>query len=106
MGYVYLLIQLDYKNLETFKVGFTKNNPEKRIKQLNTGNPNTIELLKYYESKYYIKIEKWLHKKYSEFNYFNEWFELPNEVVKDFILDCKNAEENIKFLLKENYFYK
>jgi hypothetical protein len=64
MGYVYLLIQLDYNNKETFKIGFTKNNPEKRVKQLNTGNPNKIELLNYFESRYYINIENWLHKIY------------------------------------------
>jgi hypothetical protein len=106
MGYVYLLIQLDYNNKETFKIGFTKNNPEKRVKQLNTGNPNKIELLNYFESRYYINIENWLHKKYIEYNYFSEWFELPNNIVKNFILDCKEAEKNIEFLSNENYFYK
>jgi hypothetical protein len=38
---------------------------QQRLKQLKTGNPNKIEILKTYESKNYKGIEKWLHKKYS-----------------------------------------
>jgi hypothetical protein len=105
MGFIYLLIQLDYNNEETFKIGFTKNNPQKRISQLSTGNPNKIELLRFYESVNYIKIEKWLHRKYCKFNYFNEWFKLPTETVENFIEDCKTADETIDYLIKENYYY-
>ena len=51
MGYVYLLLQTDIDGHESHKIGITKNDPKLRVKQLQTGNPNKISLLRQYESK-------------------------------------------------------
>ena len=59
MGYVYLFLEIDSAGQETYKIGITKNDPNKRIKQLQTGNPRKIELLKTYSSENYLKVEKW-----------------------------------------------
>ena len=107
MGYVYLILEIDKHGDETYKIGITKNDPIKRQKTLQTGNPNKIEVLKFYESPNYLKVERWLHKRYAtKTEADNEWRSLTNEQVISFLDDCKKADETISFLLKENHFFK
>lgn len=96
MGYVYLLQSYDEYHERIFKIGFTRSNPEKRIKQLQTGNSEKIELLFSYESEYFTKIEKTLHNLFSIYNKSGEWFKLDNPNI--FIDECKRIEKNIIFL--------
>ena len=107
MGYVYLLLQTDIDGHESHKIGITKNDPKKRQKILQTGNPNKITLLKQYESKNYLKVEQWLHRKHSgsKSEAKNEWRMLSDEQVFSFISDCEIADDNIKFLLENNSLY-
>jgi hypothetical protein len=107
MGYVYLFLEIDSAGQETYKIGITKNDPQKRIAQLQTGNPRKIELMKTYSSENYLKVEKWLHRKYSmKTEAENEWRSLTNEEVFSFIEDCKEADKTISFLIENNPFYK
>lgn len=108
MGYVYLILEVDKNGNERHKIGFSKNHPERRVKQLKTGNSNNINLLNFYETSNYQKLEKWLHGSFAnqktEAN--NEWFTLTNEQVSGFINSCKKADETIKFMMENNPFYK
>jgi len=107
MGYVYLLLEVDKDGNERHKIGITKNDPELRVKQLQTGNPAKISLLKFYESENHLKVERWLHKQYqSKTEADNEWRSLSNEEVITFEATCKKADETIKFMLANNPFYK
>lgn len=108
MGYVYLILEIDSYGGETHKIGISKNPAEKRLKQLQTGNPNKIEILKVYESKNYKRVEQWLHSKYSLNKTLaeNEWFKLTDEQIIGFLTTCKRADETIELLLKENSFFK
>ena len=109
MGYVYLLMSTDSDGeKELFKIGITKSDVNQRIKALSTGNPNKITMLDFYESKNYLKIEKWFHANYrlQRTEASNEWFYLGPEDVKNFKLNCEKADFNISFLLKENTFFK
>lgn len=107
MGYVYLFLEVDLQGNEAFKIGITKNDPNKRIKQLQTGNSRKISLLKSYESVNYLKVEQWLHRKYmTKTEAENEWRSLTNEEVMCFLEDCKKADETIKFMKANNPFYK
>ena len=108
MGFVYLLLEIDRSNNETYKIGITKKDPNIRVKQLQTGNPNTISVIRSYQSDNYNKVEQWLHKKYGSFKTEadNEWRALKPEHVFSFIDDCSEADEMISFLIKENHFYK
>ena len=108
MGYVYLLMSTDSDGeKELFKIGITKNNPMQRIKSLSTGNPNRIQLINFYESKNYLKVEKWFHSKYilKKSAADNEWFILEDSDVKNFTNDCKKADNIINLLLEDNYFF-
>lgn len=104
MGYVYLLLSISNDGIESHKIGVTKRDPKIRIKELSTGNPNKISLLRAYESTNYLKVERWMHRQYfaSKTEAKNEWRTLTNEQVFSFIDDCKNAEDNIQFLLDHN----
>jgi len=108
MGYVYLLLEVDKNGDERHKIGFSKNHPEKRVKQLSTGNSNVISLLNYYETSNYQKLEKWLHGSFimQKTEAGNEWFTLTNDQVANFIDNCKKADETITFMKENNPFYK
>jgi hypothetical protein len=107
IGYVYLLLQIDTDGHESHKIGITKNDPQLRVKQLQTGNPNKISLLRKYQSKNYLKVERWLHRKHSgsKTEAKNEWRVLADEFVFSFISDCQEADETINFLLENNSLY-
>lgn len=107
MGYVYLLLQTDIDGNESYKIGVTKRDIKIRLSELQTGNPNKIVLLKQYESKNYLKVEQWLHRKYqTKTEAKNEWRILTNEQIFSFIDDCKTADDNIQFLLENNSLFK
>ncbi len=107
MGYVYLLLSISDDGVESHKIGVTKRDPKIRIKELGTGNPNKISLHRKYESPNYLKVEKWLHRKYqTKTEAKNEWRTLTNEQVFSFHDDCQAADDNIQFLLENNSFYK
>jgi hypothetical protein len=106
-GYVYLFLEVDIQGNEAYKIGITKNNPEKRIKQLQTGNSNKLSVLKSYQSPNYLKVEQWLHRKYSiKTEAGNEFRHLTDEEVMSFLDDCKKADETITFMKANNPFYK
>jgi len=107
MGFVYLILEINQYGDESHKIGISKNNPLKRVKNLQTGNSNKIELLKYYESINYKVIEKWLHSRYHNKKTMsqNEWFKLSDNEVISFIDTCNNFDNTIKLLIEQNHFY-
>ena len=107
MGYVYLLLQIDKDGLETHKIGVTRRKVETRVKELQTGNPNPISILRTYQTENYFKVEGMLHRKYSMLTTEakNEWRELPPEAIFSFINDCEEVDNTIKFLQENNHFY-
>lgn len=103
-GYVYLLLCIESDGVEHHKIGITRNEPIKRIKQLQTGSANSITLLREYYTKNYFKVERWMHRKYfgSKTEAKNEWRKLTDEQVFAFIKDCEEADDNINYLLENN----
>lgn len=73
---------------QLFKIGISKN-CSKRIKQLQTGNPNKLKLLFEFkinnrESVKASKIESTIHtflKEHEDKHVLNEWFKLTNDEV-------------------------
>lgn len=98
MGYVYLLC-----DGEKFKIGMTRGKIEKRITELQTGNPNEIWIRSYYETMYPSKIEKMLHNRHVASNVKNEWFDLSVSEILNFKNEYKQCEEILK-ALKDNPF--
>lgn len=106
-GYVYLIIEGDQNGEEKYKIGITKNDPQERLKKLKTGNSNQLDVLKVYKSCNYKKIEKFLHRKFSNQRTLsnNEFFYLSDHQVLNFIKTCEEVEKIIKSL-KNNPFFK
>ena len=99
-GFVYLLC-----DGENFKIGVTKRKDiNKRIKELQTGNPNEIFISAYHQTNYPYKVEKMMHVRYGVSKIRNEWFNLSVEQVINFNEECNKCEEVIK-LLKDNPFF-
>lgn len=65
--------------------------PEKRIKDLQTGNPYEIKLLLAINSDDAYQLENQFHKYFKNINSGGEWFEI-NEDVKNFVKYLKIKE--------------
>jgi hypothetical protein len=92
--FIYLLTN----DFVQFKIGISKN-VKKRIKQLQTGNSQEINLIKYYKSeKYYKNIETALHNTFNHKKILNEWFKLDAIDIEQFEIICSKIEENLKFM--------
>ncbi len=69
------------------KIGIS-NNPEKRIKQLQTGSSRLLKIqytILFNTRNEAIKAENSLHKKYSKYRLMGEWFEVDYKKVIKFV---------------------
>jgi len=101
-GKVYLIIDWGSHPIK-YKIGITKNDVDKRLKQLQTGSSSELVLLQVYESENYRKIEGTLHRGFKHYSTDGgkEWFELPDEIALNFLKECEQIDNNIK-MLKES----
>ncbi len=80
--YVYII---ENTYLHDTKIGIS-NNPEKRIKQLQTGSSRQLVIrhtIKFDNRDAATKVESSLHRKYSKYRLTGEWFEIDcNKVIK------------------------
>lgn len=97
MGKVYLMKSVD----SLYKIGISKT-PKKRKPQLQTGNPEIIEVVCEYETDIPYKIESILHNRFSALKKHGEWYILSLKEEVEFIEICKKIEENLKFLIEQN----
>lgn len=104
--YAYIYIISD--NNGYMKIGISKD-PEKRIKQLQTGHPTKLEILFteefYCKRSHLLKIEALIHKKIRTIapSVKGEWFKIPNEnleKVKDIIIFYRIHFEDNEIALK------
>jgi hypothetical protein len=95
-GFVYLIADI---NNGTYKIGVTKNTPEKRLKALQTGNSSQLILKETYECEFPYRLESMLHNHYKLVNEMNEWFYIENP--QEFLHLCKEFD-NIILSLKDN----
>ncbi len=92
--YVYL-IQAGNKKIDPVKVGFSKD-PERRVKDLQTGNPKPLRLLmkiKCNDDKHARKLEKTLHEMLGNQNIHLEWFKLKKTHVMKMLTAFANNDE-------------
>ncbi len=79
-GYLYFIVELPYT--DKVKIGISKN-PQKRLKQLQTGNPNKLIIYHMFESEDYKLLERTMHNICKDLKIIGEWFELgyPSFIV-------------------------
>ena len=100
-GFVYLIA--DTIN-ETYKIGKTKNDVNKRLKQLQTGNSSELILIDTFKTDYPYRLESILHNKFRHKQIQNEWFALDNNDVINFKKICQETNDLI-LLMKDNIFF-
>lgn len=84
-----------------YKIGVSKH-PNKRLKELKTGNGSDLKLITTYISEYPYKVEKALHNNLSHLKREGEWYKLSLEDELSFIPKCKKFESGIIQLKNDN----
>lgn len=90
MSKIYLLQVGDY-----FKIGYTKNSVEKRVKQLQTGSSEEITIKQVFETKHGMKVERALHSVLSHKRIIGEFFDLSLEDLNNFLIYCNKFEKGL-----------
>lgn len=81
-GFVYCIGEEDYSPDSNYvKVGYSVN-PQKRVAELQTGNPRKLVILAIMKGT--LEDERALHAKYADANILQEWFELSDELLEEF----------------------
>ena len=86
IGTVYLLCD---PSTDLFKIGMTRGDVNKRIRELQTGNSCEIHLVKKFDTSIPSYIESSLHHHFFEKHALNEWYKLDLKDIIDF--EKKNA---------------
>lgn len=103
--YKVYLISSYHQNDVYYKIGWTKRDPAKRLKELRTGNSQKLELVKIFESKWGPRVESSLHKHFKDKRCEGEWFLLSEQDVSQFESICQKNNDIFDTLLKENSWF-
>ncbi len=90
MGFVYLISDDEWG---FFKIGLSKNDPQFRLKNLNTGNSSKLSIVNYFKTANFKKIERLLHMKYADRRVNGEWFKLTDDDILSFESECIKLDE-------------
>lgn len=93
-----LVYLLKTRDLEEYKIGFTKGDIKKRLKSLQTGCPSEIVVVDSFESEFATKIESTLHFMWGRFRVNGEWFLFENNEQLKFNELCQQFHNNFQAL--------
>jgi uncharacterized membrane protein len=106
MGYVYIIDPgFSIDGTAIVKIGTTKRHPSKRVRELQTGNPNKIHLIDYFEFPDAVYAERRIHSQLSQFRVVQgggaEFFAIAptdaKRLVQDFAYKYSKTEANRRF---------
>lgn len=95
MSYVYII---ECGNM--YKIGKAENVIE-RFKQLQTGNPFPMRIVKVYQTPLAYNLETYIHKQLQDYRQTGEWFNLLGIEQVDSIVERFNNELETKMMLKD-----
>ena len=95
MGFVYFIKD----NSNQVKIGYTKRNTRKRLKELNSPN---LSIIFEYETKYPPQLEKALHFRFKNYNIEREWFNLNDFTLDEMKKICYTLNEGISSINEKN----
>jgi biotin operon repressor len=101
---VYLVCS-EIEGKKLYKIGYTRREVEKRIKEFKTGNASEFYIIDSFQSKWGTKIESQLHKFYKPKKVSGEWFDLNQEELDNFLKRCKTIHDNLELISTQNTFY-
>lgn len=92
--YVYFIYSAEVKRI---KIGLTVNEPNERMRKLQTGSPTILYMLAYQETDDCRSLEKELHNLFKRFRSHtnNEFFELDNSIVEYINQNCNFKQLDI-----------
>lgn len=97
------LISASLDEGKIYKIGLTRRDVYKRLKELKTANPYELKIEKVYEANNYgSNIEKSLHRKFRMSKIEGEWFELTDSDIDIFDELCKGYYKMFDELQKNN----
>lgn len=100
--YIYLL-ECEFPEKTLYKIGIS-NKVERRVKQLQTGNPYLIKVLNEFKTPYAFKIEAALHREYKIDNVKGEWFDID---ISNYENRVNTLHKGFDCLLKnDNHYFK
>lgn len=103
-GYVYLIKETTSID-KYYKIGCTRfNDVDRRLRQLQTGNPNSLSLEHAYKTSAPFKLEKMLHNRFSSLRCHGEWFRLDEATVAEFGSICDSYQRIIDSLADNPFF--
>lgn len=102
MGFVYLISSASGK----CKIGRTESKPDKRLKQLQTGACEELNVTFVYETKNAVMVERMLHVRFASKRIHGEWFALSNDDICGFADFCERTERSIEAMADNEYFSK
>lgn len=82
---------------DIYKIGVAKD-VNRRVRQLQTGNPEDIKIIKVFPTDYPFKLESVLHRKHKFNQVKGECFYLSPKDIDDFINTCSICENSFKIL--------
>lgn len=82
-----------------YKVGYTKHSVKYRMEQLQTGSSSELEYVSECSVRHAPKVEAALHRQYKQYHIILEWFDLPDDVVKNFADHANRIDEMFQMLL-------
>ena len=104
MRKLYVLSTTDYNGDKIYKIGFTKQSVQSRIKQLQTGSHFEIGIEYIFEAdNHIVSIESRLHRDFSHSRVSGEWFELAPEEVEKIPTLCNQYYDMFKTLESNTY---
>jgi hypothetical protein len=97
--HIYLIRQggTDY-----YKIGLSRNPVEQRLKSLQTGCPNELEIVDVFTTEYGFVLERSIQRAYEHKKVFgggDEWFELSIDEVRQFRDKCTMTDYNMSVLI-------
>jgi hypothetical protein len=99
------LICAEFEGRRLYKIGYTRRDVSKRIKELKTGNGSEMYVTDSFKSKWGTKIESQLHRIFRSKKVNGEWFDLTDEEVKSFGEKCKLSHETLELITTQNTYY-
>jgi len=99
------LICAEFEGRRLYKIGYTRRDVSKRIKELKTGNGSEMYVMDSFKSKWGTKIEAQLHRTFKSKKINGEWFDLTDEDVKSFMEKCKSSHDVMELITTNNTYY-
>lgn len=101
---VYLICS-EIEGNSLYKIGYTKREISKRIKEFKTGNASEFYIVDSFKSKWGTKIESQLHKIFLDKKVSGEWFQLSQDDIFKFKKCCETIHNNLELISTENSYY-